>query len=69
MKKILSFLGISGVLFGAAIAQNQFPAAQKLRMAEAAVAQLYVDTINEDKLVEAAIKGMLEGLDPHSQYA
>lgn len=69
MKKILSFLGISGVLFGAAIAQNQFPAAQKLRMAEAAVAQLYVDTINEDKLVEDAIKGMLEGLDPHSQYS
>lgn len=37
-------------------------------MAEAAVTQLYVDTLNEDKLVEDAIKGMLEGLDPHSSY-
>lgn len=41
---------------------------QKLRMAEAAVAQLYVDTVDENKLVEDAIRGMLEGLDPHSSY-
>ncbi|MDE7160205.1 MAG: S41 family peptidase [Muribaculaceae bacterium] len=40
----------------------------KLRMAEAAISQLYVDTVNEEKLVEDAIKGMLEGLDPHSSY-
>ncbi len=40
----------------------------KLRMAEAAIMQLYVDTVNETKLVEDAIKGMLEGLDPHSAY-
>lgn len=42
---------------------------QKLRMAEAAISQFYVDTVNENKLVEDAIKGMLEGLDPHSQYS
>ncbi len=42
---------------------------QKLRMAEAAVAQLYVDTVDENKLVEDAIRGMLEGLDPHSSYS
>lgn len=41
----------------------------KLRLAEAAIAQLYVDTVNETKLVEDAIKGMLEGLDPHSSYS
>lgn len=45
------------------------PASQKLRMAEAAVAQFYVDTVNEDKLVETAIRGMLEELDPHSAYS
>ena len=38
-------------------------------MAEAAISQFYVDTVNENKLVEDAIKGMLEGLDPHSQYS
>lgn len=51
------------------VAQNQFQPNQKLRMAEAAVAQLYVDTVNEDKIVEAAIRGMLEELDPHSSYS
>lgn len=41
----------------------------KLRMAEAAINQLYVDSVDESKLVEDAIKGMLEGLDPHSSYS
>jgi len=44
--------------------QNKIPANQKLRMAEAAVAQFYVDTVNEDRLVETAIRSMLEELDP-----
>jgi carboxyl-terminal processing protease len=34
-----------------------------------ATANLYVDSVNEEKLVEDAIRGMLEKLDPHSQYA
>ena len=41
----------------------------KLRMAEAAIAQFYIDSVNEDKLVEDAIRGMLEKLDPHSAYS
>lgn len=40
----------------------------KLEMAEQAINALYVDTVNESKLVEDAIKGMLEKLDPHSSY-
>lgn len=40
----------------------------KLRYAEAAINKLYVDTIDEDKLVEWAIIGMLKELDPHSSY-
>lgn len=40
----------------------------KLRMAEQAISQLYVDTVNEEKLVEDAIRGMLNSLDPHSTY-
>lgn len=42
---------------------------QKLLMAQQAVAQLYVDSVDENKLVEDAIKGMLNELDPHSQYS
>ncbi|MDR3047282.1 MAG: S41 family peptidase [Bacteroidales bacterium] len=29
----------------------------------------YMDTVNNDKLMEAAITGMLQSLDPHSTYA
>lgn len=41
----------------------------KLFNATRAITNLYVDSVNEDKLVEDAIKGMLEKLDPHSTYA
>lgn len=42
---------------------------QKLQIAEAAINSLYVDTVNEQSLVEHAIRGMLEHLDPHSSYS
>jgi carboxyl-terminal processing protease len=42
---------------------------RKLSIAEMAVASLYVDSVNETKLVEDAIRGMLEKLDPHSSYS
>ncbi len=42
---------------------------RKLQLAEFAIANLYVDKVDEDKLVEDAIKGMLEKLDPHSAYS
>ena len=41
---------------------------RKLQMAELAVTNLYVDSVDEQKLVEDAIRGMLEKLDPHSSY-
>ena len=44
-------------------------ARRKLQMAEVAINNFYVDTVNEEKLVEDAIKGMLKELDPHSTYA
>ena len=43
-------------------------AIQKLGRAEAVITSLYVDSVDEAKLVEDAIRGMLEGLDPHSSY-
>lgn len=69
MKKLLTIIGIGAVITAFAATQNKIPANQKLRMAEAAVAQFYVDTVNEDKLVETAIRSMLEELDPHSAYS
>ena len=44
-------------------------AMRKLQLAEFAIARLYVDTVNENRLVEDAIAGMLGGLDPHSTYS
>ena len=41
---------------------------EKLGRAEIAIANLYVDSVDENKLVEDAIRGMLEKLDPHSAY-
>lgn len=42
---------------------------RKLQIAEMAVNNLYVDSVDEKKLVEDAIRGMLKELDPHSSYA
>ena len=42
---------------------------RKLQLAEFAIANLYVDKVDEDKLVEDAIIKMLEDLDPHSTYS
>ena len=48
-------------------AQGNLPL-RKLQMAEFAISRLYVDTVNENKLVESAIIEMLAQLDPHSTY-
>ena len=41
---------------------------RKLQLAEIAIKNFYVDSVNEQKLAEDAIRGMLEKLDPHSTY-
>ncbi len=42
---------------------------RKLQIAQLAISELYVDTVDQPQLVEAAIRGMLEKLDPHSSYS
>ena len=44
-------------------------AEMKLMMAKQAIEQLYVDSVDRNKLVEDATRGMLEKLDPHSEYS
>lgn len=41
---------------------------RKMQIAETAITNLYVDSVDEAKLVEDAIRGMLKELDPHSSY-
>lgn len=65
MKKI--FYAIFALIAAASSAQ-QFLPAHKLQYAEQAISKLYVDSVDQDKLVEDAINGMLKNLDPHSSY-
>ena len=68
MKRLKYILLMLPLLVAAiASAQHDNPL-RKLQIAELAINRLYVDTLNEDKLVEDAIRGMLKGLDPHSSY-
>lgn len=55
-------------MLGVAASAQQFLPVHKLQYAEQAIAKLYVDSVNQDKLVEDAIVGMLKELDPHSSY-
>ncbi|MBQ6964886.1 MAG: S41 family peptidase [Bacteroidaceae bacterium] len=41
---------------------------RKIIYAQSAISQLYVDTVNLEKMTEDAIKGILKELDPHSTY-
>ncbi|MGL5787553.1 MAG: S41 family peptidase [Bacteroidales bacterium] len=50
-------------------AQQLSKAGRKLSLAEYAISNFYVDSLNEDKLVEDAIVALLEKLDPHSSYS
>ena len=43
-------------------------AIRKVNTALAAIANLYVDTVNISKLADDAIVGLLDNLDPHSEY-
>ena len=69
MKKILLAIPLCLALSLTSAAQRSMPQLlQKLLNAEYAISSLYVDSVNEEKLVEDAIRGMLENLEPHSSY-
>lgn len=42
---------------------------RKLQIVQMAITSLYVDSVNQEKLCEDAIRGMLDKLDPHSAYS
>ena len=68
MRKIIILLAISifiPTIFAQGISQFQ---QRKLTNALAAISNLYVDTINDKKLIETTIESVLKALDPHSSY-
>ena len=71
MKRYIPFLLFALfplTLFAQRINLGEDSPLRKLHMAEMAITNLYVDSVDENRLVEDAIRGMLEKLDPHSSY-
>jgi len=69
MNKNVLCTAILSLLFIPLHAQHRDDASlRKLQIAEMAINSLYVDSVDEQKLVEDGIRGMLEKLDPHSSY-
>ncbi|MBO7246791.1 MAG: S41 family peptidase [Bacteroidaceae bacterium] len=69
MRKIYILITILAVVPKLLLAQQAIDAQlQKLLIAESAIESLYVEEVDDEKLVESAIRGMLEELDPHSTY-
>lgn len=65
---ILTLLCVLSLLGGVAVAQVS-DAMRKLNTAVFAINELYVDTVNEDKMIEDVLRHMLKELDPHSSYS
>ena len=68
MRKILALLLLLPLL-PAAAQDVDIEQLRKLQTAHLAITNLYVDSVDVKKLTEDAIVGMLEKLDPHSQYS
>ena len=68
MRKIVLCVLIACCACFGSQAQKASVDARKLQLALFAITNLYVDTTSETKLVEDAIVGMLEKLDPHPTY-
>ena len=61
-----TLLAMGGIL--CAHASVSYSDLQKLQTTVVAIDRFYVDTVNAEKLIDNAINGMLEKLDPHSKY-
>jgi len=69
MKKFLLCFACSLMLAIPAHSQLQMtPGTQKMSMAMYAIKNLYVENVDENKLVEKALRAMVKELDPHSEY-
>ena len=74
MKRVFLILSLAALLLPACAQSGDVrmdvdvEQVRKLQIAQLAITSLYVDSVDQKKLVEDAINGMLEKLDPHSSY-
>lgn len=66
---VLALLVMSSYNMNAQVLDDMKHPLRKLQIAEWAINNLYVDSVDEKKLVEDGIRGMIEKLDPHSSYS
>ncbi len=50
------------------VGQNTYKSLQKLQYVFSIITQMYVEDVDQNKIVDDAIVGALKGLDPHSVY-
>ena len=67
-QKILCLIFAFSILPYLSAQFNSSPSSKKMEFALYAIKNLYVDDIQEDKLVEEGLKAMIKTLDPHSAY-
>ncbi len=65
---LVAFLALPAQHIGDVFPEIEVDQLKKLQMAHVAITSLYVDSVDQKKLVEDAINGILEKLDPHSSY-
>lgn len=69
IKRIYLFFLFLGIISGASASTSlSYADMQKVQTTMYAISKYYMDTVNSDQLVDNAIIGMLENLDPHSKY-
>lgn len=69
IKRILILLSFFGIICGAnASTSLTYDDMRKVQTTMYAISKYYMDTVNSESLVDNAIVGMLENLDPHSKY-
>lgn len=69
MKKPFFFLALLAALAPTVLAQyTSTPAEIKMNMALYAIKNLYVDNVDQNKLVEDGLNAIIQELDPHSAY-
>ncbi len=69
MKRLFVIIPLLLLSVATSWSQGQTEGMKKLSLADFAILNLYVDKVDEGKLVEDAIRGMLAELDPHSIYS
>ena len=66
--KRLALLVLAGLVSASLLAQDFVMSARKLQSALYIFNEMYVDTVNCDKLAEEAVRAMVKLLDPHTEY-